>query len=173
MSNFQPLEIVGRGTRCERPHITPWLASRAFSTVMHCSWCQSTGEVADKSVNADKVYSVGIYLAANGNISVRGHNVEVKSAQLFLCVTCVIKDQNEMKYHLKHDFGNKSPSLFDKGVMRKNTRSTCSCWCIELKCHSIVCVSPKLILCHRWWTVVYTVSSGLQVIHMIKYGICM
>ena len=40
----------------------------------------STGGVADKSVNADKVYSRGIGLAANENISVWVHNVEVKSA---------------------------------------------------------------------------------------------
>ena len=31
----------------------------------------STGGVADKSANADKVYSIGIDLAANENISVR------------------------------------------------------------------------------------------------------
>ena len=72
-----------------------------FKSILHCyallMVSVPTGGVADKSVNADKVYSVGIDLAANGNISVRGHNVEVKSAQLFLCVTCVIKDQNEMK----------------------------------------------------------------------------
>ena len=77
--------------------------------------------VADKSANADKAYSIGIDLAetmtgcsytdvklkrtdriksfsaANENISVHGHNVEVKSELLFVCVTCVIKDQNEIK----------------------------------------------------------------------------
>ena len=112
----------------------------------------STGVVADKSANPDKVYTIGIDLAANENISVRGRNVEVKNELLFLRVTCVLKDQNEMKKHLKHEFMNKS--FFEKGVMRKNTKSTCSCWCIEVKCHSIVCSSPKLILRHRWCTVV-------------------
>ena len=31
-----------------------------------------------------------------------------------------------------------------------------------MKCHSIVCASPKSILCHRWWTVVipYQVVSS-------------
>ena len=38
-------------------------------------------------------------------------------------MTCVIKDQNAMKEHHKHEFGNKPPSLFDKGVMRKNTKT--------------------------------------------------
>ena len=71
-----------------------------------------TGGVADKSANADKVYSIGIGLAANENISVRGHNVEVKSELLFLHVTCVIKDQTEMKEHLKPEFGNKPLSFF-------------------------------------------------------------
>ena len=51
----------------------------------------STGGVADRSANADKVYSIGIELAANKNISVRGHNVEVKSELLFLRVTCMLK----------------------------------------------------------------------------------
>ena len=68
------------------------------------------------------MYSLSIDLAANENISVRGHNVEVKSDLLFVRVTCVLKDQNEMKQHLKHEFGNNSPSLFDKDVMRKNTK---------------------------------------------------
>ena len=63
----------------------------------------STGGVADKSANADKVYSIGIDLAANENISVRSQTVEVKSELLFLRVTCVLKDQNEMKEHLKHE----------------------------------------------------------------------
>ena len=74
----------------------------------------SIGGVADKSVNADKVYSIGVGLAANENISVHGHNVEVKSELLFLRVTWVIKDQNEMGRHLKHEFGNKSPYHFDR-----------------------------------------------------------
>ena len=51
----------------------------------------STGGVADRSANADKVYSIGIELAANRNIGVRGHNVEVKSELLFLRVTCMLK----------------------------------------------------------------------------------
>ena len=49
---------------------------------------------------------------ADENISVRDHNVEVKSELLFLRVTCVIKDQNEMKEHIKHELGNKLPPLF-------------------------------------------------------------
>ena len=87
----------------------------------------STRVVAEKSVNAGKVYIIGIGLAANENSSVQGHSVEVKSELLFLRVTCVIKDQNEMKEHLKHEFGNKSSPLSDKGVMRKNTKITCPC----------------------------------------------
>ena len=86
----------------------------------------STGGVADKSANADKVYSMGIGLNANGNISVRGHIVEVKSALLFLRVNCVIKDKNEIK-------------------ARTPQRS-------QMSLHSL-CLS-KPILCHRWWTVV-------------------
>ena len=125
---------------------------------------------ADKCANADKVYSKGIGLDGNENISVRGHNVEVKSELLFLRVTYVIKDQNEMKEHLKHEFGNKSPSLFDKGVMGKNTKSTCYCWCIEVKCHSIVCASSKPYYFIDGGQLLYRIkwSTG-----MIKYVICM
>ena len=72
---------------------------------------------------------------------------------LFLRVTCVIKHQNEMKEHLKHEFGYKPPSLFNKGVMRKNTKNVLA---DALNCHSIVRASPKSMR----WTVVIPYKVG-------------
>lgn len=38
-------------------------------------------------------------------------------------VTCIIKNKTEMREHLYHEFSRKPPSLFHKGLMRKNTKS--------------------------------------------------
>ena len=87
--------------------------------------------------------------AANENVRVRGHS----------SYTCDLCDQNDMNEHLKHEFGNKPPSLFDKSVMRTNTKSVLA---DALSCHSIVCASLQSIPCHRWWTVVIFLELRLQ-----------
>lgn len=107
----------------------------------------STGLVADKSANADQAYEVGkaaaaamtgcnyadvklkrrdrvkSISAATDNIKVRGKEVEINSALLFMRVTCVINHQSEMKEYLQHEFGTYPPALFDNGTMRKTTKS--------------------------------------------------
>ena len=57
-------------------------------------------------------------------ISVRGFDVDVNSTLLFMRVMCVIKYTSEMKDYLKNKFSKQPPSLFDKGIMHKYTKST-------------------------------------------------
>ncbi|KAL8625264.1 hypothetical protein ACOMHN_030022 [Nucella lapillus] len=106
----------------------------------------STGILADKSANADQAYTIGKSaaeemtgrqygdvklkrkdriksIAAKESVSVRGQEVEVNSTLLFMRVTCVINHQEEMEQYLRHEFGSKPPALFNKGIMRKNTKS--------------------------------------------------
>ena len=106
----------------------------------------STGIIADKSANADQAYTIGKSaaeemtgrqyadvklkrkdriksIAAHENVSVRGQEVEVNSTLLFRRVTCVINHQEEMEQYLRHEFGSKPPALFNKGIMRKHTKS--------------------------------------------------
>ncbi|KAL8606327.1 hypothetical protein ACOMHN_050807 [Nucella lapillus] len=106
----------------------------------------STGILADKSANADQAYTIGKSaaeemtgrqygdvklkrkdriksIAAKESVSVRGQEVEVNSTLLFMRVTCVINPQEEMEQYLRHEFGSKPPALFNKGIMRKNTKS--------------------------------------------------
>ncbi|MES9880176.1 MAG: hypothetical protein ABW185_04765 [Sedimenticola sp.] len=107
----------------------------------------STGIVAPKSANADRAFEIGresaehltgdnyadaklkrkdrvisIGTASNG-VTVRDEEVEVDPTLLFMRVTCVIKQPSDMEYHLKHEFSKQPPALFDKGLMRKNTKS--------------------------------------------------
>ncbi|KAL8610599.1 hypothetical protein ACOMHN_006318 [Nucella lapillus] len=62
-------------------------------------------------------------IAAKESVSVRGQEVEVNSTLLFMRVACVINHQEEMEQYLRHEFGSKPPALFNKGIMRKNTKS--------------------------------------------------
>jgi len=61
--------------------------------------------------------------ADRNKILLHGVEVEVNGTLLFLRVTCVINDNAEMEGHLRHEFAKQPPALFDKGVMRKNTKS--------------------------------------------------
>ncbi len=103
--------------------------------------------IADKSVNVDQAVALGTKAAtamsgqtyadiklkrkdrvttisgAKNQITVRGVSVDMNSTLLFMRVTCVISDSSEMKEHLLHEFAQHPPSLFDKGVMRKTTKS--------------------------------------------------
>ena len=120
----------------------------------------STGGVADKSVNADKAYSIG--LAANENISVQGHNVEVKSELLFLRVTCVIKDQHEIKEHLKHGFGNKPPPSLIKMSCAKTERAHVLADVLKSN------VTPLFVPLQN----LYYVIDGGQLLYRIKWSTC-
>lgn len=68
----------------------------------------------------DKVISIAI---ANNSAKIRGHQVEINPMSLFMRVTCVIQNRSEMKDHLKHEFSKQPPSIFENGIMRKNTKS--------------------------------------------------
>jgi hypothetical protein len=107
----------------------------------------ATGIVADTSVNADYAYEIGQAVALNltgkthgestfkrkdrvisihaasSAMVVRGQEVEINSTLLFMRVTCIIKRQQEMAEYLQYEFAKRPPSLFDKGIMRKNTKS--------------------------------------------------
>ena len=109
--------------------------------------CVSSGVIAGKGVNADQSVALGIKAASavtgqtyanmklkrndrvtsisghKNRITVRGIELEVNSTLLFMRVTCVIKDSSEMEGYLLHEFAKQPPSLFDKGIMRKNTKS--------------------------------------------------
>ena len=69
-------------------------------------------------------------------MTVRGKEVELNSNLLLMRVTCLIKKKTEMKEHL----ARKPPSLFDKGLMRKNTKSDLA----HLLKEGVVCVSEHL-----------------------------
>ena len=71
----------------------------------------------------------------------------------------MIKDQNEMKELLKHEFGDKPPSLFAKGVMRKNTKSVLA---DVLKSN----VTPLSVLLRN----PYHVIDGGQLLYLIKWS---
>ena len=108
----------------------------------------STGIVAPSSANADSASEIGnasaesltgknyasakmkrndrvvsISMASN-SVHVRVQEVELNSTLLFLRVTCVIKSSQEMEEYLKYEFGKQAPALFDKGMMRKGSKST-------------------------------------------------
>ena len=107
----------------------------------------ASGVVASRSVNADQAVTIGTMAALTmtgktyadvklkrndrvtsmsadrNKILLCGVEVEVNSTLLFLRVTCVTNDNAEMEGYLRHEFAKQPPALFDKGVMRKNTKS--------------------------------------------------
>ena len=107
----------------------------------------ATGVIADKSANAEQAYDIGKALAdemtgkkhgdvkikrndrvtsinaAVNAVEVRGKKVEVNSTLLFMRVTCIIKSHEEMAEYLQYEFATFPPAMFDKGLMRKNTKS--------------------------------------------------
>ena len=106
----------------------------------------STGIVADKSSNAHLAYEIGLKAAhsitgmtfsdvklkradgvisikaARDKINVRGQEVEYNCELLFARVSSVSTPQ-EMQENLKYEFARAAPSLFEKGLMRKNDKS--------------------------------------------------
>lgn len=68
----------------------------------------------------DRVISIG---TASNSVTVRDEEVEVDPTLLCMCVTCVIKQHSGIEDHLKYEFIKQPPALFDKGLMRKNTKS--------------------------------------------------
>lgn len=109
--------------------------------------CVASGVVAGKCVNADQAFDIGVKAASvmtgetyadvklkrkdrvtsisgdKNQVTVRGVEVEVNRTVLFMRVTCVIQESSEMEDYLLHEFAKQPPSLFDKGIMRKNTKS--------------------------------------------------
>ncbi|KAG0714018.1 hypothetical protein GWK47_001709 [Chionoecetes opilio] len=109
--------------------------------------CVASGVVAGKCVNADQAFDIGVKAASvmtgetyadvklkrkdrvtsisgdKNQVTVRGVEVEVNRTVLFMRVTCVIRESSEMEEYLLHEFAKQPPSLFDKGIMRKNTKS--------------------------------------------------
>ena len=59
---------------------------------------------------------------AKNIISVRGQYV-VKPTLLFVRITCIINDSAETEERLKYEHAKQTPSLFDKGTMRKSNKS--------------------------------------------------
>ena len=106
----------------------------------------STGIVADKSSNAHEANEKGLKTAksltgltfsdvklkrcdgvisikvARDKIKVRGQVVEYSFDLLFARVACVSSPQ-EMEENLSYEFAKSAPSMFDKGLMCKNTKS--------------------------------------------------
>ncbi|KAG0721612.1 hypothetical protein GWK47_046129 [Chionoecetes opilio] len=109
--------------------------------------CVASGVVAGKCVNADQAFDIGVKAASvmtgetyadvklkrkdrvtsissdKNQVTVRGVEVKVNRIVLFTRVTCVIRESSEMEEYLLHKFAKQPPSLFDKGTMRKNTKS--------------------------------------------------
>ena len=65
----------------------------------------------------DRVISIGA-----ATITATVQDVEVDPTLLFMRVTCVIWKPSDMENHLKHEFSKQSSALFQKGVMRNNTK---------------------------------------------------
>ena len=61
--------------------------------------------------------------AANNTTQIKGETVEIHSTLLFMRVTCIIKQEKEMRGYLKYEIGTHPSSLFHQGVMRKNNKS--------------------------------------------------
>ena len=59
---------------------------------------------------------------ATDKIKVRGQEVEYSFDLLFARVACVSTPQ-EMQDNLSFEFAKSAPAMFEKGLMRKNTKS--------------------------------------------------
>ena len=91
--------------------VSPWSDSVVY---IHTHYADA------KLKRNDKVISIG---AGNNSAIVRGHQVDIDTISLFIRVTCMIRNRADMKDHLKHEFSKHPPSLFENGMMRKNTKS--------------------------------------------------
>ena len=107
----------------------------------------STGIVADKSVNCDAAYDIGLVAAsamvgknftdvkpsrkdrvttitgARSTVKVRGVDAEVNPTLLFMIITCIINSTTEMEDYMSYELAKHPPSLFDKGVIRRTAKS--------------------------------------------------
>ena len=144
----------------------------------------SSGIVAESSANAEDAYSIGKNVADKltgktyGDVKLKrtekviSVSAAINSNLLLMRVTCIIKKKTEMKEYLSHEFARKPPSLFDKGLMRKNTKSDLS---HLLK--GVVCVSEHLEDPHYvldggyllqtvvWPTVGTMMMSAMNILH--------
>ena len=107
----------------------------------------STGLVSDSNVNCDEAYNVGLSSAcrldgkemadvkisrkdkvltmegSSNTVTVRGQDAVVNPTLLLMRITCVMKDEEEMKTNLCYELAQQPPALFDKGYMRKTNKS--------------------------------------------------
>ena len=126
-----------------------WLSSHSpFSFISENKLVSiGTGIVADESADADNAPDIGMTLAkrqtgkmygdmklkrkdriipisaAHNTTNVNGKEIEINSTLLFMRVTCIIKQEKEMKEYLQYEFATYPPSIFYQGVMRKNNKS--------------------------------------------------
>ena len=107
----------------------------------------ANGVIADASANADRALEFGQAVAesltgmtfsdiklkrstgvisikaAREKIKVRGHEVEYSFELLFLRVHYVFTNPHDMQSNMRFEFSKQAPSLFENGLMRKNTKS--------------------------------------------------
>ena len=107
----------------------------------------STGIVADKSVNCDAAYDIGLVAAsvmvgknftvvklsrkdrvatitgARSTVKVRDVDAEVNPTLLFMRITCIINSTTEMEDYMSYELAKHPPSLFDKGVISRTAKS--------------------------------------------------
>lgn len=151
-SSEQHTDLRATTTARDSMHFTTlynWL--RNHNPFSYCSVnglvCISSGVVAESSANADNAYNIGketadkltglkygdvklkrtdkvtSISAASNAVTVRGKEVHVNSNLLLMRTTCTIRKKEDMAGHLCYEFARKPPSLFDKGLMRKSTKS--------------------------------------------------
>ena len=107
----------------------------------------ATGTVADKTVNCDNAYAIGLQAAATvvdksytdiklsrkdrvisisgskDKVTVRGQEAVINPTLIFMRISCTIKDPSEMKQYMDYELSTSPPSLFDSGGMRKTDKS--------------------------------------------------
>ena len=108
----------------------------------------ATGAVADKQVNYDEAYSIGLkaagridghltkdvklsrqkdnVLTISGSahtIRVRGQEAVVNPTLLIMRIRCVMENSSDMEEYLTYELAQPPPPLFDKGFMRKTNKN--------------------------------------------------
>ena len=90
----------------------------------------STGTVADKTVNCDAAYDIGL-VAASARVGKnftyvklsRKDRVTTITSALFMRITCIINSTTEMDDYMSYELAKQPPSLFDKGVILRTANS--------------------------------------------------
>ena len=135
----------------------------------------ATGTVADKTVNCDNAYAIGLQAAATvvdksytviklsrkdrvisisgskDKVTVRDQEAVINPTLLFMRKSCTIKDPFEMEQYMDYELSTSPPSLFDSGGMRKTDKSVLGA---ILKSSTVHFSEPpeKCKICDRWWS---------------------